>query len=127
MFPGLQLKEIEDELLDKALRATLEKNKLPIVSAQLHKIRQLYEALNQRMGCVLVGPSGCGKSTLLSILHEALTSPLMKRTIHKFVLNAKALDRPKLLGRMDADTREWYLISSIASQRTKVVVLLDDL
>jgi dynein heavy chain 2 len=92
---------------DAAVRATLESRKLQSVSTQLHKLRQLHEALNQRMGCVLVGPSGCGKSTLLNVLHDALTQKLGVRIV-RFVLNPKAMDRSKLLGRMDADTREWF-------------------
>ena len=92
---------------DAAVRATLESRKLQSVSTQLHKLRQLHEALNQRMGCVIVGPSGCGKSTLLNVLHDALTQRLGVRIV-KFVLNPKAMDRSKLLGRMDADTREWF-------------------
>ena len=38
----------------------LEVRHLQPVASQVLKILQLYEALRQRMGCVLVGPSGCG-------------------------------------------------------------------
>jgi dynein heavy chain 2 len=107
VFPGLQWKDMETANLDAALLSTLEARQLQSVGPQMHKMRQLYEALNQRMGCVIVGPSGCGKSTLLSVLYDALTQKMGQRIV-KFVLNPKALDRNRLLGRMDPDTREWF-------------------
>jgi dynein heavy chain 2, cytosolic len=41
---------------------------------QVRKMLQLKEALDQRMGCVIVGPSGCGKSTLWRVLQAAMVS-----------------------------------------------------
>ena len=41
-------------------------------AAQIKKMIQLKESLDQRMGCVVVGPSGCGKSTLWRVLKAAM-------------------------------------------------------
>lgn len=41
-------------------------------AAQIKKMIQLKESLDQRMGCVIVGPSGCGKSSLWRVLKAAM-------------------------------------------------------
>jgi len=66
---------------------------------------QLKEALDQRMGCVVVGPSGCGKTTLWSVLKAAMIKCGQAVVTH--VMNPKAMPRQQLLGSMDLDTREW--------------------
>ena len=89
---------------------------LQLLPSQVTKALQFYEALNQRMEVVLVGPSGSGKSTLIRILRRALQRLGQKLPIH--AVNPKALPREQLLGRMDADTREWFdgVITSAARQ-----------
>ena len=41
-------------------------------AAQIKKMLQLKESMDQRMGCVVVGPSGSGKSTLWRVLKAAM-------------------------------------------------------
>lgn len=41
-------------------------------AAQIKKMIQLKESMDQRMGCVVVGPSGSGKSTLWRVLKAAM-------------------------------------------------------
>ena len=52
---------------------------------------QLKEALDQRMGCVVVGPSGCGKSTLWSILRHAMIK--CGQAVNTHVVNPKSMPR----------------------------------
>jgi dynein heavy chain 2 len=41
-------------------------------AAQIRKMIQLKESLDQRIGCVIVGPSGGGKSSLWRVLKAAM-------------------------------------------------------
>ena len=74
-------------------------------AAQIKKMIQLKESLDQRMGCVIVGPSGCGKSTLWRVLKAAMVKCGQHVVTH--VMNPKSMHRERLLGHMDVDTREW--------------------
>lgn len=58
---------------------------------QVRKMLQLKEALDQRMGCVIVGPSGCGKSTLWSILRHAMVK--CGQAVNTHVVNPKSMPR----------------------------------
>ena len=58
VFPGSVVEPIDYSALQTAVYAALEELKLERVEKQVNKIVQLYEALHQRMGVVLVGPSG---------------------------------------------------------------------
>ena len=73
---------------------------------EIGKILQFHEALQQRMGVVVVGPSGCGKTTMWRTLRSTLEAMGQRIKVH--VMNPKAFDRTKLLGYMDVDTREWF-------------------
>ncbi len=106
VFGSVDVEEISYMSLQQALQASLRELNLQISQNQVGKIIQLNEALNQRMGVVLVGPSGSGKSTLLKVLHHALAK--LRRKVVQHVMNPKALEREKLLGHMDHDTREWF-------------------
>ena len=106
MFPGVKVEDIAYEELMPKVKEALTEMKLQILDNQLHKVMQLYESLNQRMGVVIVGPSGAGKSTLLKVLRRALQK--MGRNMPMYVMNPKAMNREQLLGYMDMDTREWY-------------------
>eukprot|EP00760_Papus_ankaliazontas_P016261 PhM_4_TR16775/c0_g1_i1/m.22691/K10414/DYNC2H, DNCH2; dynein heavy chain 2, cytosolic len=106
VFPGVEVKEIVYEKLRPAIEHAIEELKLQVLENQIQKVLQLYEALRQRMGVVLVGPSGSGKSTLLKILRKALQK--LGTTVPMYVMNPKAMPRQQLLGHMDLDTREWY-------------------
>ena len=106
VFPGIKAEDLEYAELEKCIREALAELKLEVVEEQIKKILQLNEALSQRMGVVVVGPSGCGKSVMLKVLHTALKK--QGKTIVQHFMNPKALDREKLLGYMDQDTREWF-------------------
>ncbi len=121
VFGQVEDEEIAYTKLETAIRAVLTERKLEVVASQIKKILQLYEALNQRMGVVVVGPSGCGKSLMLDVLHGALAK--MNQKVVRHVMNPKALDREKLLGKMDVDTREWFDGVLTAAARK---VLLED-
>ena len=105
VFPGVPIKEIVYEELLPAVNEAIKDAGLQRIELQVQKVLQLYEALNQRMGVVIVGPSGSGKSTLLSILRSALEKLKIRVPLH--VMNPKAMPRTQLLGNMDTDTREW--------------------
>ena len=115
VFPGSRITEIDYSQLQSAIEATLTDMKLERVDKQVKKIIQLYEAAHQRMGVVLVGPSGCGKSTMLTVL-EAAMKRLGQRVV-RHVMNPKAMERQKLLGWMDYDTREFRDGTLIAASR----------
>ncbi|XP_066286377.1 cytoplasmic dynein 2 heavy chain 1-like isoform X1 [Branchiostoma lanceolatum] len=105
IFPGVELKSIEYEMLDKAFREACTEAHLEIMEAQVKKGLELYEQLRQRMGVVIVGPSGSGKSTLWRLLRSALSK--MNKTVKQYTMNPKAMPRTQLLGYIDIDTREW--------------------
>jgi dynein heavy chain 2, cytosolic len=106
IFPGVESREITYGELEAAVKSAVEALGLQPIPSQQKKALQLYEALQQRTGVVLVGPSGSGKSTLLNILRKALEK--MQITVPLHVMNPKAMPRHRLLGYMDPDTREWY-------------------
>ncbi len=106
MFPGVQASDPDYSELRSALSQALRELGLVETPAQVSKMVQLYAALYQRIGVVLVGPSGCGKSTLLTVLDRAMQ--IMGLRVTRHVMNPKALDRERLLGHMDLDTREWF-------------------
>ncbi|KAJ9467285.1 Cytoplasmic dynein 2 heavy chain 1 [Diplonema papillatum] len=105
IFPGIPVHEIEYEELLPAINEAIAEAKLQRIDGQVRKVLQLYEALRQRMGVVIVGPSGSGKSTLLAMLRSALEK--LKIVVPLHVMNPKAMPRHQLLGNMDVDTREW--------------------
>lgn len=106
VFPGVESREVTYGELEAAVQAAVTALGLQLIPSQQKKVLQLYEALNQRTGVVLVGPSGSGKSTLLYILRKALQ--IMKVEVPLHVMNPKAMPRRRLLGFMDPDTREWH-------------------
>ncbi|EAN79214.1 dynein heavy chain, putative [Trypanosoma brucei brucei TREU927] len=106
VFPQVSIREIAYGELESAIEVAVRELGLQLVKSQVHKVLQLYEALGQRMGVVLVGPSGSGKSTLLRILRKAMQ--ILKIEVPLHVMNPKAIHRQQLLGYMDPDTREWY-------------------
>ena len=61
------------------------------LALQVRKMLQLKEALDQRMGCVIVGPSGCGKSTLWSILRNSMIK--CGQAVNTHVVNPKSMPR----------------------------------
>ncbi|XP_030382925.1 cytoplasmic dynein 2 heavy chain 1 [Scaptodrosophila lebanonensis] len=75
-------------------------------SAQIEKALQLHEQLQKRMGVVVVGPPGCGKSTVIALLRQALMATNSTQ-IRVHTISPKSMSRVQLLGRLDADTRQW--------------------
>ncbi|KAH8617995.1 putative Dynein heavy chain N terminal region 2 domain1 [Trypanosoma vivax] len=106
VLPGVKFCDIRYDELEPAIETATKELGLQLIPSQVRKVLQLYEALGQRMGVVLVGPSGSGKSTLLRILRKALQ--VLKVEVPLHVMNPKAMSRQQLLGYMDPDTREWY-------------------
>lgn len=106
VFPDVPIRDIEYMKLRPAIEDAIHELGLQLVEPQIQKILQLYEALQQRMGVVLVGPSGSGKSTLLRVLRNAMMR--LGTSVPLYVMNPKALPRQQLLGHMDPDTREWF-------------------
>uniref|UniRef100_A0A183FTN3 AAA_6 domain-containing protein n=1 Tax=Heligmosomoides polygyrus TaxID=6339 RepID=A0A183FTN3_HELPZ len=91
--------------LIEPLNTAAEEMKIELTPKQLQKVFQLYEQLRQRIGVVVVGPTGAGKSTIWRVLRRAqLLAGVSLRTVS---FNPKAMNRTKLLGHMDIDTREW--------------------
>ncbi|KAJ8027756.1 Cytoplasmic dynein 2 heavy chain 1 [Holothuria leucospilota] len=105
VFPGVELKDIDYEHLEKALHEVCHESDLVIMEAQVKKALELYEQLRQRMGVVIVGPSGSGKSTTWQILRAGLNKT--GQVVKQYTMNPKAMPRTQLLGHIDMDTREW--------------------
>ncbi|XP_071846316.1 cytoplasmic dynein 2 heavy chain 1-like isoform X2 [Apostichopus japonicus] len=105
LFPGVELKDIDYEHLENALREVCKDSDLVIMAAQIKKALELYEQLRQRMGVVIVGPSGSGKSTTWQILRAGLNKT--GQVVKQYTMNPKAMPRTQLLGHIDMDTREW--------------------
>lgn len=122
VFPGVESTDISGGELEAAIREVMVQKpfNLEIDETQIKKMLQLKEAMDQRMGCVIVGPSGCGKSTVWRVLQAALIKSGRPVIIH--VMNPKSMPRQQLLGHMDLDTREWTdgVLTDAARQVVKV-------
>lgn len=107
VFPRVESSDMAGGELEAALRDVMVNKPFCLQpdDTQVRKMLQLREALEQRMGCVIVGPSGCGKSTLWRVLQAALIK--CGRPVVTHVVNPKSMPRQQLLGSMDLDTREW--------------------
>ncbi|KAH8074196.1 dynein light chain binding protein [Aureococcus anophagefferens] len=65
VFPGVASGDVAGGALEVAIRDVMASGVPPHRRrGPGRKMLQLKEALDQRMGCVVVGPSGCGKSTV---------------------------------------------------------------
>jgi dynein heavy chain 2, cytosolic len=107
VFPGVPSSDITGGELEAAIKEVIREKPFFLVedAAQIKKMIQLKESLDQRMGCVIVGPSGCGKSSLWRVLKAAMIKCGKHVVTH--VMNPKSMHRERLLGHMDIDTREW--------------------
>ncbi|CAB3410628.1 unnamed protein product [Caenorhabditis bovis] len=92
------------DLVEPLAQASKEMN-IKLSDKQMEKVFQLYEQLRQRIGVVVVGSPGSGKSTIWKVLQRALI--IAKHSLRVTAFNPKAVNRVKLLGNMDMDTREW--------------------
>ena len=74
VFPGVPSSDITGGELEEAIKEVIKEKPFFLVedAAQIKKMIQLKESLDQRMGCVIVGPSGCGKSALWRVLKAAM-------------------------------------------------------
>eukprot|EP00760_Papus_ankaliazontas_P008674 PhM_4_TR13906/c0_g1_i1/m.49396/K10414/DYNC2H, DNCH2; dynein heavy chain 2, cytosolic len=119
VFPDVEVSDIEYGKLREAIVNAVSALKLQLIEGQIQKVLQLYEAMRQRMGVVLVGPSGSGKSTLLRVLQKAMID--MGTEVPRYTINPKAISRNQLLGHMDLDTREWHdgVLTSAAKKVVK--------
>ena len=121
-FPGVPQTDVADAALETSLHALAAAVKgspaataataaglvlgSVVVNAALSRsLALLRGALNERTGCVIVGPPRAGKSTLWRALHAALL--IAGEQLRVFALHPKAMPRAALLGRLDADSREW--------------------
>lgn len=92
----------------------------------MEKILQLNEQIQSRFGVVLIGPSGSGKSTILQILRKALSLSSSKNSNQLgvkelIIIDPKSMQRSKMFGYIDEDTREWHdgIFSSKARDITR--------
>ena len=74
VFPDTDSTDIAGGDVEAAIREVMVSKEFgfSIDETQIRKMLQLKEALDQRMGCVVVGPSGCGKSTVWRVPQAAL-------------------------------------------------------
>ncbi|XP_015052343.2 cytoplasmic dynein 2 heavy chain 1 [Drosophila yakuba] len=103
VFPEIGSSPAPETQLHQSLSAAFAQLGLCRSERQIEKALQLHEQLQKRMGVVLVGPPGCGKSTIMAILKQALSGTQLK--VH--TISPKSMSRIQLLGRLDADTRQW--------------------
>ncbi|XP_017012255.3 cytoplasmic dynein 2 heavy chain 1 [Drosophila takahashii] len=103
VFPEIDSSPAPETQLHQSLSAAFAQLGLCRSERQIEKALQLHEQLQKRMGVVLVGPPGCGKSTIMALLKQALSGSQLK--VH--TISPKSMSRVQLLGRLDADTRQW--------------------
>ncbi|KAJ3189734.1 Cytoplasmic dynein 2 heavy chain 1 [Gaertneriomyces sp. JEL0708] len=106
VFPDVPLEDVDFGQLTLAVEEAYDELGFVFIKAQAEKVYQLHQACRQRMGVVVVGPSGSGKSILWQLLGRAWQK--LGLTLHKHIVNPKAIERSTLLGRLDPDTREWF-------------------
>ncbi|KAH8249647.1 hypothetical protein KR032_011100, partial [Drosophila birchii] len=103
VFPEIDSSPAPETLLHQSLASAFAHLGLCRSERQIEKALQLHEQLQKRMGVVLVGPPGCGKSTVMALLRQALSGSQLR--VH--TISPKSMSRVQLLGRLDADTRQW--------------------
>jgi len=103
VFPEIDSSPAPETQLHQSLSAAFAQLGLCRSERQIEKALQLHEQLQKRMGVVMVGPPGCGKSTIMALLKQALSGSQLK--VH--TISPKSMSRVQLLGRLDADTRQW--------------------
>ena len=81
----------------------------------MNKVIQLYETFVVRFGVMLVGFTGSGKTKCYETLAQIMTSFREKnhpnpqfQTVHKQIINPKAISMGELYGEVDFSTQEWY-------------------
>lgn len=119
MFADAKKEMTKFEELIEPLETVAREMGIKLTEKQMEKVFQLYEQMRQRIGVVVVGAAGSGKSTIWKVLQRALV--LSKTALRVTQFNPKAVNRNKLLGKMDMDTREWSdgIITMAAREVTK--------
>jgi dynein heavy chain len=114
LFPGVEVPEVEQGDLARAIIESLEEHELQNVDKFVLKVVQMYETFNVRFGAMLVGPTGGGKTTVYRMLQSALTK--LRRNghenenfqiIHTYVFNPKCIKMGELYGEYNLMTNEW--------------------
>ncbi len=109
VFPGCKVGSTGNADLSEALISVCKERQFDYDSDEnewMEKILQLNSILELRHGVMLVGPSGSGKSSAWKTLLSALEIvDGCKGTYH--VIDAKALSKDLLYGRLDSVTLEW--------------------
>lgn len=115
LFPGAsQSLEPPATALASRISLVLRNFKLQSTSYLLGKVEQIYNALCDRSGVMVVGAAMSGKTTAWQILAEALkdlqANPIDGRVEHEVyfrVINPRAVTNGQLFGERDAATGEW--------------------
>ncbi|XP_044749353.1 cytoplasmic dynein 2 heavy chain 1 [Coccinella septempunctata] len=105
VFREVDIQNIVDERLVRALEESFVELGLVPNERQLKKCVELYGQLKQRMGVAIVGPPSSGKSTIRNLLRKALLK--MGENVNQNVFNPKSITKNQLLGQVDSNTRQW--------------------
>ncbi|KAF4663535.1 Cytoplasmic dynein 2 heavy chain 1 [Perkinsus olseni] len=105
IFPGVEAAEVDHGAIEVCVEDTLRENQMCVEEMQVSKISQLHEACKQRIGVSIVGPSGSGKTVIWRSLAGGLMRLGKSTSVH--TINPKSMSKQHLLGRLNADTREW--------------------
>lgn len=105
VFSGTRIGESHDNELKSCIEKAFIDLGLNLNVRQVEKCLQLFGQLDKRMGVVVLGPPSTGKTTIVSALKQAISN--IGTTIKSYTISPKAMNRVKLLGRLDPDTRQW--------------------
>lgn len=72
IFQDVQLQNLGNEVLVKALEESYSELKLEKNQRQINKCLELYEQLKQRMGVAIIGPPSSGKSSIRNLLFHVI-------------------------------------------------------
>ncbi|CUG93652.1 unnamed protein product [Bodo saltans] len=135
LFPSVEIKDVINMDLDRAIRTTLVKNGMQIVERYIEKVVQLYETMVVRHGVMLVGQTLTGKTVNALTLAEGLTSlhaagieaehEANKRfffPVKILRLNPKSITMGEMYGDINRITREWQdgVLSNIVRDLVRV-------
>lgn len=105
VFANTIIDKMQQNQLETSIEQAFDQLNLKRNEKQLEKCLQLYEQLEKRMGVVVLGPPNCGKTTIISLLKQAVLNT--GKVIKTYTISPKSMNRMQLLGRLDADTRQW--------------------
>ena len=108
VFPSATISSNENQKLTQHIQDICqlqEYNYVP-VNSWMEKVMQLYQVQHLRHGVMMVGPSGVGKTSAWRTLLLALEKYDNIKS-ESYVIDAKAITKEELYGRMDSTTLEW--------------------